>query len=88
MEALGVLEERVRQSERRIDANHDSLATLRNANAEQNVKLAVVSADLEDIHGDLDEIKGQLRWVLRGLWAAAATFLMFAVALAGLVLHG
>jgi hypothetical protein len=87
MEALGILQERVRSNERRIDANHDSVAHLRAAATTQEVKIAVISADLEDIHDDLGEIKGQLRWVLRGLWAAAGTFLMFAVALGGLIGH-
>jgi hypothetical protein len=88
MEALGTLQERIRNNERRIDANHDSLAVLRGAAASQETKIAVMSADLEDIHEDLGEIKGQLKWVLRGLWAGAATFLMFAVAVAGLIGHG
>jgi hypothetical protein len=88
MEALGAIQERVRNAERRLDSNHESINVLRGHVGTQDVKVAVISADLEDIHEDILEVKGQLKWVLRGLWAAAATFLMFAVALAGMVLNG
>lgn len=85
MEELGVLTERVRNNEKRIEANHDSLAFLRGSVAKQDVRIAVISSDIEDIREDVGEIKGQLKWVLRGLWAAAATFLMTAVGLATLI---
>jgi chromosome segregation ATPase len=85
MEALAALQERLRGYETRIEANHDSIKSIRGRVGDHDVKLAVIAADLEDIHEDVREIKGQLKWVLRGLWAAAATFLMFALGVAGLI---
>jgi len=79
MEALGALRQQVADIDRRTTANHDAVALVRGTVSNHDVKIAVISADLEDIHDDLKEIKGQLKWVLRGVWTATATLLGTAV---------
>jgi chromosome segregation ATPase len=86
--ALAALTQRLQDQERRIEANHDSIHGLRGTSGDHEVKIAVISNDLEDIRDDLGEIKSQLAWLRRGMWTAAATFASFALALAGMLMHG
>jgi septal ring factor EnvC (AmiA/AmiB activator) len=76
---------RLRNHESRIEANHDSLATLRSDSAGHDRDIAVIATELRETREDLGEIRKELAWVKRGLWAAAATFLMFFVAAASLL---
>lgn len=41
--------------------------------------------EVTDIRDDIKGLVQQVAWVRRGLWAAAGTFLMFVIALAGLI---
>lgn len=85
MEANGAVEFRLRNAEQRLDATHNSITVLRDSSARHETKISVITTELRETREDISEIKDQLKWVLRGLWAAAASFLMFAVALAALV---
>ena len=48
---------------------------------------AVQERDLAEIRGDLHDVVAELRWVKRGMWAAAASGLSVALAVAALVLN-
>jgi septal ring factor EnvC (AmiA/AmiB activator) len=85
MEASAV-EIRLRNHEVRIDANHDSLSKLRETSAQHETKIQVITTELRETREDLTEIRKELTWVKRGLWAAAGTFLMFFVAAFSLLL--
>jgi len=91
MEALGAIQERLRNHDARLNANHDSIGFLRGEQANQKIEIAVIHTELagarEDIAEMKDDFSGQLTWVRRGLWAAAATFLMFVIALATLIVE-
>jgi chromosome segregation ATPase len=80
------LEFRLRDHDRRLEANHDSLKEIRVSNASHETKISVITTELRETREDLSEIRRELTWVKRGLWAAAATFLMFFVAAASLLL--
>lgn len=84
---VAALQERLRGLENRTDANHNGLAEQRNANARQDKEIAVTHIELEGVREDLHEIRAQMKWVMRGLWAAAATFTVFFLGVAGLVLQ-
>lgn len=92
------MEVRLRNNEVRIDANHDSLASLRDTSAAHETKISVITSelretreDIADMRNDLakvrDEQKAEMAWVRRGLWAAAGTFMLFFVAAASLFLQ-
>jgi septal ring factor EnvC (AmiA/AmiB activator) len=85
MEASAV-EIRLRNHEARLDANHDSLAKLRDTSATHETKIQVITTELRETREDLSEIRRELTWVKRGLWAAAGSFLMFFVAAFSLLL--
>jgi peptidoglycan hydrolase CwlO-like protein len=89
MEAMAAIQERLRNVDVRLQANHDSIATLRGKQAAQDVDIAVMHTELREVREDIRELKqnveAQMAWVRRGLWIAAGTFLMFVIALAGLV---
>jgi len=91
MEALGAIQERLRNHDARLNANHDSIGTLRGEQASQQIELAVTRTELREVREDIAEMKkdltGQLAWLRRGLWLAAGTFLMFFVAVATLVVQ-
>jgi len=84
-----VIEGRLREHDRRLDATHNSIGDLRASNAKQDIEIAVLHSELGNLSGEIHELKGnfeaQMAWVRRGLWVAAGTFLMFVVALAGLI---
>lgn len=75
----------MRSMEGRVDAMHTGLGSVRGAVANHDTKLGVVGKELENISDDIGELKGQMKWVLRGLWLAAATFTTFTVSLAVLI---
>jgi septal ring factor EnvC (AmiA/AmiB activator) len=85
MEASAI-EIRLRQHEERLTANHDSVSKLRDVSANHETRISVITTELRETRDDLSEIRRELTWVKRGLWAAAATFLMFFVASASLLL--
>jgi septal ring factor EnvC (AmiA/AmiB activator) len=85
MEASAV-EIRLTNHEARINANHDSLAKLRDTSGRHETEISVMRTELRETREDLSEIRKELTWVKRGLWAAAGTFLMFFVAAFSLLL--
>lgn len=89
MEGFAAIDSRLREHDRRLDANHDSIGGLRGHQAKQDIDIAVMHTELAGVREDISELKGnvesQMAWVRRGLWAAAGTFLMFVVALAALI---
>lgn len=91
MEALSAIQERLISHNARIQANHDSIGDLRGKQSTQQIDIAVMHTELAGVREDISEMKadfsGQLTWVRRGLWAAAATFTMFVVALATLIVQ-
>lgn len=87
MEALGAIQERLRNHDTRLTANHDSLAYLRNAQAAQGTEIAVIHTELAGISEDFVELKNDMKWIKRGLFGAIAVGLMFTVAVATLVVQ-
>jgi hypothetical protein len=75
----------IRGIEQRVDAMHSGLGSVRGTLGAHDTKLGVVSTTLDNIVDDIGELKGQMKWVLRGLWLAAATFTSFTVGLAVLI---
>jgi septal ring factor EnvC (AmiA/AmiB activator) len=97
MEASAV-EIRLRNHDQRIQANHDSLSSLRSTSATHSTQIAVINTehretreDIADIKRDLAaaraEQKSEMTWIRRGLWAAAASFMMFFFAAASLLVQ-
>lgn len=81
----------MRGLEQRVDAMHSGLGAVRGQIGNHATELGVMHTELSNISDDIGELKGQMKWVLRGLWLAAATFTTFTVSLAVLivsVLHG
>lgn len=88
--ALRVIESTLADHDRRLEANHDTIRTLRDGEKGVNAhetKINVIATELRETREDLTEIRGELAWVKRGLWAAAGTFLMFFVACVSLLLN-
>ena len=96
MEAMGAVNERLRNVENRVDANHSSITTLRNDNARQDVELAIVSNELEDVRGDVSEIKQTVERdakerrqegasTRKALYTAAVTMGGFSLTILGLI---
>lgn len=56
MEA-GAIEIRLRNHEVRLDANHDSIATLRDKSAGHDTKIEVITTELRETRDDLSEIR-------------------------------
>jgi predicted nucleic acid-binding Zn-ribbon protein len=95
MEASAV-EVRLRNHDQRIDANHNSLSRLRDTSASHTTEITVMKTELRETREDISDIRKEvkesreeqreeMRWVRRGLWAAAGTFLLFFVASASLL---
>lgn len=91
MEGFAAIEERLRSLSERVTANHDSVGSLRGKQANQQVEIAVIHTELSGAREDIAELKNyvedQLKWVRRGLWAAAATFTMFIVSFGALIIQ-
>lgn len=85
MEASAV-DIRLTNHEARINANHDSLAKLRDTSSRHETEISVMRTELRETREDLQNIQNELSWVKRGMWAAAGSFLLFFVAAATLLL--
>jgi len=85
MEA-NAIEFRLRNHEARLDSAENSITRLRDTSARHDTDISVDRTVLRETREDLSEIRHELTWVKRGLWAAAGTFLMFFVAAASLLL--
>lgn len=89
--SMDLILERLANADSRITANHDAVSRLRGRVYDHETQLKVLHTEFEAQREDMKELKGQMKWVLRGLWLAAATFLTFTIALATLVVslsHG
>jgi septal ring factor EnvC (AmiA/AmiB activator) len=97
MEASAV-DVRLRNHEARLEANHDSIAKIRDQSASHETRISVITTELRETREDIADMKRDLKdardeqreemvWVRRGLWAAAGTFLLFFVAAASLLLN-
>lgn len=75
----------VRGLDRRVEAMHTGLGTVRGNIGTHSNELGVLHTEIGNISDDIGELKGQMKWVLRGLWLAAATFTTFTVSLAVLI---
>jgi len=93
---VGAIEIRLRNHETRLDANHDSIAKIRDVAANHETRISVITTELRETREDIadmrrelgdarNEQRAEMTWVRRGLWAAAATFTIFVVALATLI---
>lgn len=81
----------LREHDRRISGLHRTVGGLSTEVGDHKTEIAVIHTELRGAREDIAEMKkdfsGQLTWVRRGLWAAAATFTMFVVALATLIVQ-
>jgi hypothetical protein len=82
--------------DRRLVANHDSIAKLRDTSAGHDRDIAVITTELRETREDIadmrtaldrsrEEQKAEMTWVRRGLWVAAGSFLVFIIALGTLI---
>jgi hypothetical protein len=97
MEASAI-EVRLRNHDARLESHHNALGTLRSASSRHETEIKVMDAALRETRDDIADIKrdlgdarveqkNEMAWVRRGLWAAAATFMMFFVAAATLIVQ-
>lgn len=86
MEA-GAVEIRLQNHEVRLNANHDSIAKIRDTSARHETEISVMRTELLETRKDLEAIQNELSWVKRGMWAAAGSFLLFFVAAASLLIN-
>lgn len=95
---MGALEVRVRTVERQLDASHTSMGKLRDASSRHETEIKVTGTEVREIREDIAEMKaaltkareeqkGEMVWIRRGLWAAAASFMTFVLMLAALILQ-
>lgn len=86
-----MIQERLRNHHARINSNHDSISDLRDKQATQDTKIAVIHTELRETREDISEMHedftSQLVWVRRGLWAAASTFTVLILMLAALIVQ-
>lgn len=87
METLGAIDAQLREHDRRLTANHDSVRDLRVQGADHETRIAVIQTELLETRKDLEAIQNELSWVKRGMWAAAGSFLLFFVAAASLLIN-
>jgi hypothetical protein len=72
----------------RVEGMHTGLGTVRGSIGKHDTEIGVLRIELKNMREDVSEIKDQMKWVLRGLFAAIAVGLMFVAAVAGLILQG
>lgn len=85
--AIAGMKAEIRGLEQRVDGMHQGLGSVRGAIGNQEVRQGVLQTELKNVSDDIGELKGQMKWVLRGLWLAAATFTTFTVSLAILIVQ-
>lgn len=85
MPGLEGVKAELRGLESRVDGIHNGLGSVRGKQAKQEVQSSVLRTELKGVSEDIGELKMQMKWVLRGLWLAAATFTTFTVSLAVLI---
>lgn len=85
MPGLEGIREQLRSLDQRVDSLHTGIGTIRGKSANHDTEIGVIHKEVENISDDIGELKGQMKWVLRGLWLAAATFTSFTVGLAVLI---
>jgi len=92
------VEIRLTNHEARLNANHDSLAKLRDTSARHETEISVMRTELRETREDIGEMRVEMSKqsqerkeensrIQRGLWVAAGTFLTFSVAAASLLLN-
>jgi hypothetical protein len=75
----------LRGLEQRVDSMHTGLGAVRGAVGGHDTQIGIMAKQFENVTEDIGELKGQMKWVLRGLWLAAATFTSFTIGLAVLI---
>ena len=91
-------EVRLRNHDERLDASHRSVSELRNTSARHETEIKVTGTEVREIREDIGEMKrelarareeqkGEMVWIRRGLWAAAASFMTFVLMLAAVILQ-
>ena len=90
MEALGALTQRVRGIERTADANGKAINDLAGKQGNQQTEIAVIIQQHQEIREDIGELKGQLRWIIRGIAGMIGTGLIVAATVLAAVIasHG
>lgn len=81
------LNDRFENIDSRIKSNHDSIAKQRSRTGKQQEKIIEMEGALEGLADDIAEMKGTMKWIVRGLFGAIAVGLMFVVAVASLVIQ-
>ena|SRR6187200_1727023 len=89
---------RFRGIEGRLDASHRTTTELRGVSARHETEIKVTGTEVREIREDIGEMKrelakareeqkGEMVWIRRGLWAAAASFMTFVLMLAAVILQ-
>jgi len=80
---------RLQEHDRRLDGHDRSKGKMWEQIHDGKLKHTEVKGDVRNIRDDIIELKndfgGQMKWIRRGMWAAASTFLIFILMLAGVL---
>jgi hypothetical protein len=71
----------------RIRSNHDKISRLGQSVSEHNTSYAELRIELRDAIEDIKEMKGDMKWIKRGLFGAIAVGLMFTISVAALIVQ-
>ena len=89
MEAGNGIVARLHEHDRRLDAHDRTRERMWEEIHDSKVKHTEVRSDVTSIKEDIAEMKDdfgeQMKWIRRGMWAAASTFLVFILMLAGVL---
>lgn len=85
MEASNGISARLDELFRRADRADKVRAEQWKSINEQGKEMTGFSRDVENIREDIKDLSDQVRWLRRGMWAAAATFSTFILMLAGVL---
>jgi hypothetical protein len=87
LEALGVIEERLRNQEGRLKSNRKDINDLYKYDRERGDALIRIEGKQDEQGVDISELKSLMNKILWGLFGAIAVGLMFVVAVATLIIQ-
>lgn len=85
MEASNGIATRIGEHERRLNGADRARAALRDEISGIRVENGERKKAIENIEGDIKEMKEQMTWIRRGMWTAAAFLISSTLLLAGVL---
>lgn len=83
--AEGVIEQKLRDHDARIQANHDSVGTLRERSAANDAAIKVVVSEVGEMHSDVLTVVSRLDNLGRNFYVAAAAMGTMTIAVVSLI---